>query len=101
MSSKETETEDFGASHGYAFISKAIEAGYSDDDAKIFYDDVVEHQAVNSVVDFLLRRPDCFKEGVVKLMNDALSPWTKNPNLIISNPSKPAIPQDPSANAGL
>jgi hypothetical protein len=94
----ETADGGSGSTHGSAFISKALDAGYTQEDAKQFYDDVVEHQAVGNVVSFLLRRPDCFKIGVVKTMNDALSPWTKNPALAMTDASRPAIPQDPVAN---
>lgn len=89
----ETADGGSGSTPCSAFIRKAIEAGYSQEDAKQFYNDVVEHRAVGSIVSFLLRRPDCFKAGVVKTMNDALSPWTKNQNLVMTDASRPVIPQ--------
>jgi len=88
-----------GACDCSAFLSRAKAAGYTDEDAQTFYNDVVSEQATNNVVNFLMRRPDYFKEGVVKEMNDVLKPWSQHAKFIHTNDSnRPAIPQDLSAN---
>ena len=75
------------------FIARAKEAGYTNDDANQFYNDVVTESATENVVDFLLRRPDCFGPGVVKKMQNAINPYNDSPNLVESHRSKVAIPQ--------
>lgn len=81
------------ASNCSAFITRAIEAGYTKENAQQLYNDVAKESATENIVNFLLRRPDTFGPGVVKKMQNAINPYNNHPDLVESHRSKVAIPQ--------